>query len=130
MKDESTVSQEVVIKARYMDCSLMRNNSGACIDQEGRLVRYGLDNTSKVRNDKIKSSDYIGITKVVVTQEMVGKTLGVFTAVEMKREDWKHEKKKDKKETAQEAFINWVKSLGGYAGFANCAEDLLRIIKP
>jgi len=41
------VSQEIQIQARHYDCTLMRNNAGACIDNTGRLVRYGLGNLSK-----------------------------------------------------------------------------------
>ena len=89
----------------------MRNNSGALPDRTGRVVRYGLGNVSKTYTDKVKSSDLIGITKVVITPSMVGKTLGVFTAVEVKKEDWDEGKKFDTREIAQNNFINWVKSL-------------------
>ena len=73
MKDESTVSQEIQIAARYEGCTLFRNNSGACVDATGRLVRYGLGNISKKHSDKFKSADLIGITKVIITPDMVGK---------------------------------------------------------
>lgn len=129
MKDESTVSQEVQIDAVQFQCILMRNNSGAFKDETGRLVRYGLNNVSKQHNERIKSSDLIGITRVLITKEMVGQTLGVFTAVEVKKEAWKPDKKLDKRETAQNNFINWVKSMGGYGGFANSVESLKNIIK-
>lgn len=123
-KLESVIQQEIQIEAMKYNCNLMRNNSGALLDADGRLVRYGLGNTSKERNDKIKSSDLIGITKVVVTPDMVGKTVGIFTAIEAKKEDWKENKKLDKHEKAQLAFINWVKSMGGIAGFANSVDKL------
>mgnify|MGYP003649269224 CR=1 FL=1 len=128
MKDESTVSQEIQIQAMHHACTLMRNNSGACIDNTGRLVRYGLGNISKAQTAQIASSDLIGITKVVITPEMVGQTLGVFTAVEVKREDWKEDKKFSGRERAQNNFIKWVKSHGGYGGFANSVDKLKEII--
>lgn len=124
MKDESTVSQEIQIQARHYDCTLMRNNAGACIDNTGRLVRYGLGNLSKKQTEVFASSDLIGITKITVTPEMVGRTLGIFTAVEVKKEAWKPEKKLDKRETAQFNFINWVKAQGGIAFFANNIDKL------
>lgn len=128
MKDESTVSQEIQIQGPNFACILQRNNSGACIDETGRLVRYGLGNISKKQNDQIKSSDLIGITKIIVTPEMVGRELGIFTAIEVKKEAWNPEKKLDKRERAQQAFITWVKAMGGYAGFANSVDKLKEIL--
>jgi len=129
MKPESQVSEEIQIDAVRYGTILMRNNSGACIDETGRSVRFGLGNISKKHNDKIKSSDLIGITKIVITQEMVGKTIGVFTAVEVKKEDWNIDKKFDKRELAQSAFMKWVRSMGGLAGFANSIESLKNIMR-
>ena len=128
-KPESEVQQDIMIEAPNLSCTLMRNNQGACIDETGRLVRYGLGNVSKKRTDLIASSDLLGITKVVITPDMVGKTLGVFTAIEVKKEKWKHDKKLDKREKAQKAFIDWVLSLGGIAGFANNVDKLRNIIR-
>lgn len=127
MKDESEVSQEIQINARHFNCTLMRNNSGACMDNTGRLVRYGLGNNSKAQTAKIASSDLIGITKVVVTPEMIGQTLGIFTAVEVKKEAWKEEKKFTGREKAQKAFIDWVKYMGGIAFFANSVDKLTKL---
>ncbi len=129
MKDESTVQQEIQIEARYYDCHLMRNNQGSFKDDTGRVVRFGLGNISKQHNDKIKSSDLVGFTKVVITQEMVGKTLAVFTAVECKKEDWDIQKKFDARETAQEVFIKWINNNGGIAFFANHVDDLNNLIR-
>ncbi len=75
MKDESEVSQLIQIQARHYDCTLMRNNAGACIDNTGRLVRYGLGNLSKKQTEVFASSDLIGITKKVITPDMVGQTV-------------------------------------------------------
>lgn len=127
MKDESQVQQEVQIEAMNFNCNLMRNNSGALLDKEGRSVRFGLGNISKKQNENIKSSDLIGITKVTITPEMVGKTVAIFTAIEVKKEDWNHNKKLDKRETAQFNFIQWVNENGGIAGFVNCVSNLKNI---
>ena len=129
MKDENTVSQEVQIQARHYGCTLMRNNSGACIDDTGRLVRYGLGNVSKQQNSQIKSSDLIGITLVNITPDMVGQKVGIFTALEVKKEAWNPEKKLDKRETAQFNFIEWVKLNGGYANFIKDVDDLKDILR-
>lgn len=127
-KDESTVQQEIQGEAMHYNCTLMRNNSGACVDETGRVVRFGLGNISKKHTDQIASSDLIGVTKVTVTPEMVGKTVGIITAIEVKKSDWNPNKKLDKRETAQYNFIKWIKSLGGRAGFARSTEDLDEIL--
>ena len=129
MKDESEVSQDVQIEAMHYGCNLMRNNSGALPDINGTPVRFGLGNISKAHNERMKSSDLIGITKVTITQEMVGKTLGIFTALEVKKEAWNPDKKLDARETAQNNFINWVKLNGGIASFCNDLDKLTDIIK-
>lgn len=126
---ESEIQQKIQIEAVNYSSILMRNNSGALKDETGRLVRYGLGNISKKQNDKIKSSDLIGITEIIITPEMVGQKIGVFTAIEVKSSNWKHEKKLTKKEQAQLNFINWVKSRGGKAGFANSIDNLEEILK-
>lgn len=128
MKDESQVQQEIQLQGPYHSCSLMRNNSGALKDQTGRLVRYGLGNVSKQHNDNMKSSDLIGFTKITVTPEMVGKEIAVFTAIEVKKEAWKEEKKFDKREQAQSNFIEWIRMHGGFAGFANSIDKLTQIL--
>lgn len=129
MKDESTVSQEIQIQARFYNCTLMRNNSGALLDNEGRLIRFGLGNVSKKHSDQIKSSDLLGITKVVITQEMVGSTIGVFTAIEVKKENWDIDKKFDKREKAQNNFLSWILENGGLAGFCNNIDQLKDILR-
>lgn len=128
MKDESVVQQEIQIEGPKYSSMLMRNNSGACVDNTGRLVRYGLGNISKKHNDRIASSDLIGITQVLITPDMVGKVVGIFTAIEVKKEAWNENKKLDAHETAQLNFINWVKSLGGLGGFCNNAKKLRDIL--
>lgn len=127
MKDESFVQQQIQIAAKHLNCTLMRNNNGACVDNTGRMIRYGLGHTSP--KQEIKSSDLIGITKISVTQEMVGKTLGVFTAIEVKKEDWNENKKLDPHEIKQNNFLQWVLDNGGFAGFANKVDKLNDILR-
>jgi len=127
MKLESEVQQLVQMEAMKYKCTLLRNNSGACIDETGRLVRYGLGHTSP--KQEIKSSDLIGITEVVITQEMVGKVIGVFTAFEVKKENWDINKKLDEHEVKQNNFLMWVKLKGGIAEFVNSVDNLKQIFR-
>jgi hypothetical protein len=126
-KDESTVEQEISIRAKYFNCTLMRNNSGAFKDNDGRVVFFGLGNTSAKRNREIKSSDRIGFTEVIVTPEMVGKKIAVFTAIEVKKESWNPDKKLDEHEIAQNNFLQFITSRGGIAGFVNSVDGLTKI---
>src|SRR5690606_36770808 len=100
MRSESEIQQLIQMEAMKYDCTLMRNNSGSFKDSTGRAVRFGLGNVSKKHSLKSKSSDLIGITRVVVTSDMVGKTIGVFTAIECKGEGWNPTKKLDQHEIA------------------------------
>lgn len=95
-------------------CRLFRNNTGAIKDAEGRLVRFGLCKGS---------SDLIGFRPTVITPEMVGKTVAVFTAIEVKTPT-------GKPTPEQVHFIKRVKELGGIAGIARSVEDALAITNP
>jgi len=96
---------------------LWRNNVGACEDVRGNHIRYGLANDSRQMNQKIKSSDLIGITPVIITPDHMGMQLGVFTAIECKHPGWVW--KGDDHEQAQWAFGQLVLSHGGMFRFAN-----------
>lgn len=124
---ESESQQEIQKEAAKFGLVLMRNNSGSLKDETGRPVRYGLGNVSKEQNDRIKSSDLIGCLPVTITQDMVGHTIGVFVAVECKREGWKF--KGDKRETAQKNFIEFILNKGGIAFFAESVDTFKKELK-
>jgi hypothetical protein len=123
---EDEVTQLIQLESPRHNVSLFRNNSGAMQDQTGRLVRYGLGHVSKQLNKNFKSSDLIGITPVTITKEMVGSVVGVFTACEIKRSDWKF--KGLKREVAQKNFIDFIIARGGIGGFCKSVDDFLKII--
>lgn len=117
---EAAVQQQRMLQAAREGGRLWRNNSGACADETGRQIRYGLGNTSAKLNKVMKSSDLIGITRIVVTPPMVGHVVGVFTAEEVKAPGWKY-RESDDRARAQLAFINLVISLGGIGRFVSGA---------
>lgn len=126
--NESTVQKLVRLEAAKYGIDLYRNNSGACIDQNGRMIRYGLANESKELNKYIKSSDLIGITPVNAYIEGYGWVkLGVFTAIECKPTDWKLHPN-DQRGQAQLKFHQIVRNAGGFAGFATSVDDIKRIV--
>lgn len=95
---------------------LWRNNVGAGKLQNGRFIRWGICNESHKQNKEIKSSDLIGIRRVVITQEMVGAVFGQFLAREIKRPGWRY--RATEEEVAQLRFLTLVLSMGGDAAFA------------
>ena len=125
MANEAVAQQEIRLEAPRLGQRLWRNNNGACKDVNGRSIRYGLANDSAKVNKSVKSSDLIGITPLMITPAMVGRTVGVFTTVEVKPKGW-HFTGTDR-EFAQKAWIDLVVGLGGYGGFATGKEDLWRI---
>lgn len=127
MKLESEIQQEVIIYAATRGTFLLRNNSFVLPNKDGTPVRAGLGNISTKQNKKFKSSDEIGITPVTITQAMVGQTVGIFTAIEMKREGWTYDPN-DETESAQLTFIDWVKARGGKAGFCQSVDDFNKIM--
>jgi len=68
------------------------------------------------------ASDLIGFTPVVITPEMVGQTLAVFTACEIKTADGRVSKE-------QADFTNFVRQSGGFGGIARNAEDARKIMR-
>lgn len=123
---ESAVTSHIRLEAAKFGVSLWRNNSGGFYDETGRFVRYGLG--SFTPQDNCKSSDFIGIRPVLITADMVGTVLGVFTAVEIKDTNWKL-RESDKHCMAQKKFIDLVNANAGLAGFAKNIEDFKRIVK-
>jgi len=115
---EAKVQQEIRLESARRGMRLWRNNNGACVDQTGRMIRYGLANDSSKVNKHIKSSDLIGITPVRVGYH----TYGVFTSIEVKKAGWKYTG--TDREKAQLAWIELVVAMGGIAKFATSKEDL------
>lgn len=113
---EARVQSELRLQGQPLDAILWRNNQGACTDDTGRLIRYGLGHDSKPLNDVFKSSDLIGITPITITLRHVGYRLGVFTAVEIKKPGW--QKPENDREIAQMNFLQNVAKFGGMAMFA------------
>lgn len=94
---------------------LWRNNNGATLDETGRMIRFGLANDSAALSKQIKSSDLIGITPHCVTAADIGRLIGVFTSIEVKRSNWVY--KGTPREVAQLAWISLILSMGGIARF-------------
>lgn len=121
LTSEAGVQQQVRLVTARRGARLWRNNNGACTDETGRLIRYGLANDSPQVSAVFKSSDLIGITPIRCA---CGQTHGVFTAYECKAPGWKY-RQSDKRAVAQLNFIKLVVSLGGIARFVSDPTEVL-----
>lgn len=119
---ESAVQSRVRLEAAQKGVRLFRNNVGALKDETGRIVRYGLANDTSAINRVIKSGDLIGIRPVLVTQQMVGATIGQFVSREIKAGDWRYTG--TDREHAQLRWAELVVSMGGDAAFASAEGTL------
>ena len=110
--DEAKVQNDIRIACGAGPARLWRNNTGALKDAQGRLVRYGLCPGS---------SDLIGLRQVTITPDMVGQTIAVFTAIEVKD--------RGRATPEQQAFIAMVQAAGGLAGIARSVDDARTILR-
>lgn len=111
---EAAIQQQVRLALSAAGSVAFRNNIGQYIDPKtGRPIRYGVCNPG--------GSDLIGWTPVTITADMVGKTLAVFTACEVKTPT-------GKPSSDQLNFIAQVLRAGGFAGIARSSSDALHII--
>jgi hypothetical protein len=81
------------------DRTLFRNNIGM-IKLDGRVIKYGVCNPG--------GSDFIGWTEYVIQPDDVGKSVALFTAVELKSG-------KNKPSDDQTNFLEAVSRAGGIA---------------
>lgn len=126
-KSESATSKACELMSAKYGARLWRNNSGATKDENGRMIRYGLGNTSKRINDVMKSSDYIGFVPRLITPEMVGTRIAQFMALEMKKPNWKLIPS-DKRGQAQANFGSIVSNGGGIFSFISAPEQFMEIM--
>lgn len=113
---ETAVAATIRLEAAQKGLRLWRNNVGACYDDAGRFIRYGLANDSAQLNKHIKSADLIGIRPLTITPAHVGHTVGQFVSREVKAPGWNFTE--TDREKAQQRWLELVLGLGGDAGFA------------
>lgn len=91
---------------------LWRNNRGIALQGE-RVVRYGVGPNG--------ASDWIGYRELLVTADMIGKSVAQFVAIEAKRPG-------EKPDERQQKFIDQVNKHGGIAGSATSREEADEIL--
>lgn len=114
MNAETTLQQQIrlALGARS-DLRLFRNQVGQLPDpRTGRPVQFGLARGS---------ADLIGWRTVIITPEMVGQRLAVFTSIEVKTPT-------GRVRSEQQAWLACVQQCGGIAGVARSIADATQII--
>jgi hypothetical protein len=92
---------------------LWRNNSGKLPDpRTGRWVQFGVASPG--------GSDLIGYRSITITPDMVGRTVAVFTAVEIKTDT-------GRATPAQRHFIDHIRRAGGISAIVRSSAEALRI---
>jgi hypothetical protein len=113
MLSEQNIQQRIRLACSRGPTRLWRNNTGKLLDRNGRPVQFGLCPGS---------SDLIGYRSVTITPEMVGQTVAVFAAVEVKAP-------RGRPTAEQTAFLDHVSAAGGLAGIARSVEEAEEILK-
>lgn len=94
---EIEIQKDIQVALAEVGSIVYRNNVGMAYTKKGRPVRFGLHPGS---------SDLIGWTRRVITPEMIGSVVAVFTSVEVKT-------KRGKPSPTQEKWLRAVRANGG-----------------
>jgi len=124
---EKTIQTKIMLAASQAGATVFRNNVGngvlgQVIKQEGgqfhivngRRVQFGLCPGS---------SDLIGWRSVTVTPDMVGKSVSIFLALEVKSATGRVSEE-------QENFIQAVRRAGGMAGVVRSVDEAIAVCNP
>jgi len=111
---ETTLQQQIRLAlGTQSDAKLFRNQVGSLPDpRTGRLVTFGLARGS---------ADLIGWRSIVVTPDMVGRRIAVFTSIEVKTPT-------GRVRPEQQAWLGVVRGAGGVGGVARSVTDALQIV--
>lgn len=127
MTTETDLQRRIQLELSSTETKLLRNNVGeawlgrtftvidGCL-ASGQAIRvaYGLGPGS---------SDLIGLHAVVITSEMIGRRVALFSAIEVKRPIGRVNLTRE-----QQNFIHVVENMGGLAGVARSIDDARRIV--
>lgn len=107
---ESSIQRAIRVRLSQLKCICLRYQVGVFYTAQGSVVHVGEKGVS----------DLISITPHTITQEDVGRTVGIFTALEVK--DPRGSTAKGRRET-QGNFLRAVNRLGGLGAIVKSPED-------
>jgi hypothetical protein len=112
-KKEKYIIEEIQLKMTPLGSRLFRNNVGVFKTDRGDFVRCGVGGKG--------GSDLIGWHPVKITIDHVGKTVAVFTAIEVKTQNVTTTKE-------QQAFVQAVNRSGGIAAVVKSVDEVIEIM--
>lgn len=122
-KSEKLFESEIHSEFNRGDTRLFRNHRGRF--WAGKLVSFKEGIVKLLAASRVEcgiggdgGSDRIGAHQIVITPEMVGKTVAIFTAIELKKPTGGVVSEK------QQKFIDFIIGFGGIAGHARSAEEI------
>ena len=125
MNNETKIQRLIQLAVSAAKTIIFRNETGHF--WTGKVIHKAGDQVTLTNARMIAcglatgSSDLIGLTPVLITDGMVGQTIGVFTAIEVKTSNGRASKE-------QLTFIDAITKNGGYAGIARNEKDAIDII--
>ena len=121
---ERSIQNDIRVAASKGPTRLFRNNTG--MGWQGKVLRREPGKITLADPRPLHaglcegSADLIGWSTVVITPEMVGQKVAVFTAIEVKD--------KGAATAEQKQFIKAVQEFGGIGGIARSIEDAAEIL--
>lgn len=110
---ETSIVHEIMVQLSKSGVVLFKNVRGMFLTLDGkRKVRAGLQAAG--------ASDLVGFDPVIITPDMVGKKIAVFTVIEVKTDT-------GSASPEQDDFIAFVLENGGKAGIARNVAQALKI---
>jgi len=110
--NESTTQREIRAKLGTLKLPFFRYQVGTFLAPDGTMVKIGVKGVS----------DLIGITPYTITPEDVGRTVGIFTALEVKKP------KGGRASDEQKSFLRTVNRLGGIGAVVKSAADAESVV--
>jgi hypothetical protein len=110
---ESAIQRAIRVRLGQLRLPFLRYQVGTFLTRNGSPIHIGEKGVS----------DLIGITPHVVTLEDVGRTIGVFTALEIKKP------KGSRTAEHQSAFLRAVNRLGGLGAIVKSPEDAEAVVR-
>ena len=121
MPSESNIQSAAQIKASQLGSRMFRNNVAKAWIGQSVMLENGdvlIKNPRRLHAGLCKgSSDLIGWTPILITEDLIGQTLSVFTALEIKTET-------GRVSPEQKTFINAVNSSGGIGAVVRDPSEL------
>lgn len=121
---EQGIQSEILITMAEQGTYGLRVNSGQFWG--GKMVKHDgkylvLENPTKILGAPAGTSDIVGCKPTIITPQMVGKTVGIFVCIEVK-------KPTESAKKHQEDYLAQMRLRGAIVGVARSREDAVRIL--